>query len=103
MNEPILYKFWCPACGEGVASDEDRCCATCGATLIENDVYAAIFAAGQAHERERCLAVLHEVHDSRDDAWDEWREACAQASCAIRDPEYHCDDDTTDIEEEALP
>lgn len=52
MN-PLAMR-WCPACGADAIRDEDGCCATCGATLISDEVLRAVVEAAEAEEREAC-------------------------------------------------
>lgn len=75
--------FWCPQCGEGMGSDEDGCCTTCGATLIDPDVYGAIrrkgYESGRAAEREACALYLDREADKA-------AAECAAAHPEMRDP-----------------
>ena len=52
-----MTSFWCPNCGEGMAADEDGCCASCGADCIAETVFDAICAA----ERKRCVEAIREA------------------------------------------
>lgn len=75
--------IWCPECGEGVAVDEDGCCATCEATTIRPSVVAAIrrdlFVACEAlravaFHRSACPAHAPGVIDGCDCGYDEAEE-----------------------------
>ena len=65
----VYTDFVCPQCGPGVASDEDGCCVTCGATLVSDAARSLLASGAGAEMRERCAEIAEAyLHAETDDS-----------------------------------
>lgn len=80
LSDPAPERFTCPDCGPGVATDEDGCCATCGADCrIEpaGALEAAKAAAGKILQLEQGRDAARESLESVLAALEDMVEECA--------------------------